>query len=201
MSILDDYNNNSRLSIIEVMKKNKREKKKIKLYSSITRRLTHYHLYFDTSNKWNNNALFENPLLRKNNTYSKSNSIINNLLINNMIICLNKNYELRVLSKDQITWKNISSNKKKQKNNNNNKNETTITNEIIDNNNKNSTEPEINKIDESKEKVHKFLIFTFLLPNHPFSHELYNSLVIAAPMFPNVTVVVGIIITIATNYN
>ena len=47
------------------------------------------------------------------------------------------------------------------------------------------------KIYESDEIVSEFLAFALLLPGHPFSSDLYLSIVTVAPMYPRVIFVIG----------
>ena len=44
---------------------------------------------------------------------------------------------------------------------------------------------------DTTSRVHRHLIMALLLPNHPFSREVRKSLIIVAPMFPSIKVVVG----------
>jgi hypothetical protein len=44
---------------------------------------------------------------------------------------------------------------------------------------------------ENHEIVTEFLAFVLLLPDHPFSNDLYSSVVTVAPMFPRVIFVIG----------
>jgi hypothetical protein len=46
-------------------------------------------------------------------------------------------------------------------------------------------------IEEVYHVEHDFLVFTLALPNHPFSIDMFQSLAIVAPMFPNLTITVG----------
>jgi len=47
------------------------------------------------------------------------------------------------------------------------------------------------KLNKSSDIIHEYLAFAILLPNHPFSSDLYYALATIAPLFPSVTVVVG----------
>jgi len=48
-----------------------------------------------------------------------------------------------------------------------------------------------NSTTKPKEVVHNFLLFAVLLPSHPFSFDLLESLRAIAPMYPEVSVVIG----------
>ena len=43
----------------------------------------------------------------------------------------------------------------------------------------------------TQEIVHRFLAFAILLPQHPFSSDMLESLRMVAPMFPDITIVIG----------
>lgn len=43
----------------------------------------------------------------------------------------------------------------------------------------------------SSEVIHKYLVFALLLPQHPFSSDLAEALRVVAPMFPDITIVIG----------
>ena len=47
------------------------------------------------------------------------------------------------------------------------------------------------KKNEGREIVTEFLAFALLLPEHPFSNDLYSSVVTIAPMYPQIVFVVG----------
>jgi hypothetical protein len=88
--------------------------------------------------------------------------------------CPKVNYFPRLLSPNQVSWKKTKLSKD---------NETEINSQNHESDRKDRS--------ESKEIISEFLAFTLLLPNHPFSNDLYLAIVAIAPMFPRVTFVVG----------
>lgn len=95
--------------------------------------------------------------------------------------CPARNYSPRFLTTSQISWKSTRSESKNE-----------VAQPIDDNNsvghkNRNSTY----KKKAEKEIIHKYLAFALLLPQQPFSTDLFRSLVSVGPMFPTVTIVSG----------
>ena len=88
--------------------------------------------------------------------------------------CPKVNYFPRLLSPNQVSWKKTKLSKE---------NDTEMNNQNHESDRKDKS--------ESKEIISEFLAFTLLLPNHPFSNDLYLAIVAIAPMFPRVTFVVG----------
>lgn len=87
--------------------------------------------------------------------------------------CPNPNYTPRILSRSQITWKNRNDDTKPK-------------NKTIE-----APKPKEDSDDDKNDTIHKFLLFVMLLPNHPFSQSVHRLISSVAPMFPEVTVVVG----------
>ena len=94
--------------------------------------------------------------------------------------CPIKNYFPPVLTTSQISWKSTAKKPDKsasrEDHNNTMENDTTANEDIKDEKN-------------SKQRIHKYLAFALLLPKHPFSSDLFLSLMSAGPMFPSVTIV------------
>jgi len=83
--------------------------------------------------------------------------------------CPNVKYFPRLLTTKQVSWK--KTNKSANKSENQTRNASSQ--------------------DSNDEVVSEFLAFTLLLPDHPFSSDLYYALTAVAPMFPRVTFVIG----------
>ncbi len=84
--------------------------------------------------------------------------------------CINYRYETRQISRKQITWKPSNS----------------------QNANKQSGSSKENQSqDQKNDKIHQFLVFALLLPNHPYSSYLDYMITILAPLYPQITFVKG----------
>ena len=90
-------------------------------------------------------------------------------LLSKLDRCPRPNYWLRQLSSSQISWKS----KKKAIANGTN------------------VAPPPSQSNKTKDIIHNYLAFAMMLPKHPFSSDMYKSLVTVGPMFPEVTIVMG----------
>lgn len=128
-------------------------------YYQFTKQFTHYYMYFGV-----NDRCFDS-----NKTH---------LLIENHVnVCPRFINHIKLLKKDDVTWK-----AKKNANENN----TVPLNK--------ATEDDAHQIDEKdhhRHRIHEHLIFLIILPNHPFSSELYKSVLITQQLFPSITVIAG----------
>ena len=89
--------------------------------------------------------------------------------------CANRKYYPRHLSPKQVSWKKTSKSAKSE-----NKTQDA------------STEDKEDHENSGDDIVSEFLAFTLLLPDHPFSSDLYYAIAAVAPMFPRVTFVLGV---------
>jgi hypothetical protein len=94
--------------------------------------------------------------------------------------CPIKNYFPPVLTTSQISWKSTA--KKPDKSASREDRNNTMQND-------NTANEDIKDEKNSKQRIHKYLAFALLLPKHPFSSDLFLSLMSAGPMFPSVTIV------------
>jgi hypothetical protein len=93
--------------------------------------------------------------------------------------CVSSKYRPRELSRAQVSWK-----AKDPPSHGRNSTHSQQSNE--------SNNQEVKQgVDSEKEVVHEYLLFALVLPNHPFSQSLLETLTTVAPMFPNVTTVIG----------
>lgn len=127
--------------------------------------------------------------------------------------CARPRYFPRTLSVNQISWK---SRPKSDKNNMNNRNGAGGMQNFSSNMHANGTSFESHgwsgthlvndssaaptptpgasgaaNLSASSEVVHKYLIFAILLPQHPFSSEMMESIKVVAPAYPEVSIVIG----------
>lgn len=98
--------------------------------------------------------------------------------------CPNPNYRPRKISRAQISWKPVdhSSTGKRNHQKSNGKGSD------------NSFEKKMNRQsdkEKEKDKVHRFLAFALLLPEHPYSMRMLSTIKQVAPMFPQVSFIVG----------
>jgi hypothetical protein len=160
---------------------------KVKIEYDKVKLFTKYHLDFpyitnrEIMNNNNNNICLLNE-------YNDNNINSSNLyFMKHIDRCIRIEYFPRILNVNQISWKNTKD-----------KNETNINNDddnILNNNTNssiiNSNNNTIIKKSTAHEIIHEYLAFALLLPDHPFSNDLYQSLTVISPMFPNVNIVVG----------
>lgn len=100
--------------------------------------------------------------------------------------CPDMHYTPRFLTTSQISWKSRKTDENRKLNAEN------LDRDILSN--ATSSNSSINNVvneEKSKEIIHKYLAFALLLPKHPFSTDLFRSLITAGPMFPSVTIVSG----------
>ena len=106
-------------------------------------------------------------------------------------------YVNRVLTREQISWKNKSDEKPK-------KTTDSATSSAVQSINstdshapttgaaQNTTTPSESENDKDKNnKIHNHLVFLMLLPHHPYSQELRKIITTVTPMYPQATIVVG----------
>lgn len=134
-----------------------------KSLARLSKRFTHYYLSFPPSKTYDTVQCYKDDY--KNVTHLIFTSLIQR--------CPNPNYTPRVLERSQITWKNRNEESKPK-------------NKTIEN-----AKPKEETDEDKNDTIHKFLLFVMLLPNHPFSQALHRLVSCVAPMFPDITVVVG----------
>lgn len=134
-----------------------------KSLARLSKRFTAYYLSYPPSKTYNTVQCHKDDY--KNVTHMIFTSVLQR--------CPNPNYTPRVLSRSQITWKNRNEDAKPK-------------NKTIE-----SPKPKEESDEDKNDTIHKFLLFVMLLPNHPFSQSLHRLISSVAPMFPEVTVVVG----------
>lgn len=130
----------------------------------LVRSFTDYHLFFRTSDHLNQLTCGPKDYLNRTET----------LISHYLDMSSSRNFVLRELSRSQITWRT-----KGDEEDSDNKD---IDKAI------NTTTSVKNK---TEEKIHKYLVFVMVLPNHPFSRKVYRSISMVAPMFPFITIVMG----------
>lgn len=166
---MDQFDDNW-LSKMMVSKENSMTKK-----YELASKFTEYHLYFRTATSEG-----RNPFCIPRDLYNVTEMV----LMEGIDTCANENYLPRVLYRNQITWKNTKQPKSKGN--------TTDTAEL---NKTDTDEKMVNPPDDVNEddnqRVHKYLVFALLLPNHPYSEDMQEMIRVVAPMFPSVTVVAG----------
>lgn len=101
----------------------------------------------------------------KYSIFNRTESRINQYLIS----CPNSNYKPRKISRTQISWKPTESRDRRHSN----ANQTT------------------HERQPTKEKVHPFLVFALVLPDHPYSTKIEDVLKQCSSMFPQVTIITG----------
>jgi hypothetical protein len=138
--------------------------------SQIVKDFVDYHLYFNTAKKVDSLQCL--PGDQWNITEAALSQSIN--------ICGRSEYRPRQLQRSQISWKQTNTANNNGKNNN--------TNSTTSNN---STSSNSNTKENSGSRVHDFLVFGLLLPEHPFSQQTRYTLQSIATLFPQVTIVTG----------
>lgn len=120
------------------------------------------------------------PVLNKNYTQST--------LFGNINRCVRPQYHPRVLRANQITWKKTEKAKgsKQRRNISSILNNATSWADLLDDDYESGQTK-----DNTSDIIYDFMAFAMLLPDHPFSHDLYTALSYVGPMFPNVNVVIG----------
>lgn len=88
--------------------------------------------------------------------------------------CANSKFYPRHLSPKQVSWKKSTKSTKRS-----------------DNQTQSSAVADKDSQESGDEIVSEYLAFTLLLPDHPFSSDLYYAVAAIAPMFPRVTFVLG----------
>jgi len=160
-----------------------------------TTRFTDYHIYFNTAEKIQLNGFSLPPNASSLHAREKDGSMM----------CANPFYEARILSRHQITWKVNSEDSKTKNQREDSKKNTTSSDELSKKNISSSNDLAVSNqftafqnsstvvsdSKQDKEVIHDFMVFALLLPNHPYSQELYNVIAVVATMFPSVTIVVG----------
>lgn len=132
---------------------------------------TSYHIYFKT-----NHSPFLDAVCIRYPVFNES----SRLLEDAVQACPRPNFDLRQVSRSQITWK-PSQNTNKTSNHKDKGNSTTS--DTLPSNEE--------KKDNSSDKVHSYLVFALLLPDHPFSRDVKHWIKLVAPMFPCITFIVG----------
>jgi len=164
--------------------------------AAITRQFTSYYLHYGETE----DTLYTNgglgvgvcfPESFQNNTHR----ILSSQVQNSVRI----EYVNRVLTREQISWRNRSDEKPKKalpstksavSSIDQNLNVTDTTEQGT--NTTAPAEPEADKDDKDKNnKIHNHLVFVMLLPHHPYSQELRKIITTVTPMFPLATIVVG----------
>lgn len=131
-----------------------------------------YYLTYGTSDAFLSDGTCD---LKENRTQS--------MLMENIQRCVRLSYTPRILSANQISWKKTS---RHQKNTN-----SSMSSNHSSTNLANMTTADNQQADNSSDVIYDYMAFAMLLPTHPFSQELYSTLVTVAPLFPNVNVVIG----------
>lgn len=109
----------------------------------------------------------------------------------------NKNKNIKNMKKSKTKSKKIGSSNNSKFNLNNTIEEQILEQSNVDFNNdndeENNSKDNNNEDDDDDEKtIHKYLVFALVLPKHPYSRELVESMHILAPMYPSVTFYFGI---------
>jgi hypothetical protein len=123
---------------------------------------------------------------------SSASNITQRFLESIVTSCTNLNYFPRFVTRQQISWKPRTDDSQKKTDGSTVKNTTTAA-EPSKNTTENATiaanpeEPSSKKT----EKIHSFLIFAIILPEHPFSIELLQLLSIISPLYPRITFIIG----------
>ena len=159
-----------------------------KQLAALTKRFTNYYLYFGEFA----NTVRDNGGLPVGVCFPTSyQNATHKLLATSLTTSVRKAFVNRVLSRDQISWKNKSDEKPKKVLPSGN---TTLPNSA-DNSTTGSEASEAQKSEENEKnknnKIHNHLIFVMLLPNHPYSQDLRRVMTTVSPMFPQAMVVLG----------
>lgn len=158
--------------------------RRLNFTASDSRKFVHYEIYF---NHEVTNMDTDSKFCYLNSTEEMIHSYVNR--------CANPVYSLRVMQPSQISWRNVNKKKKKSP-----KDTLSSTGNLSQNLNisQNSDIDEFEDIDSDGDVisktgtiVHELMAFGLILPSHPFSNDLYLSMNVIAPMFPNVKIVVG----------
>eukprot|EP00602_Paraphysomonas_sp_CaronLab_P010749 CAMPEP_0185039176 /NCGR_PEP_ID=MMETSP1103-20130426/35756_1 /TAXON_ID=36769 /ORGANISM="Paraphysomonas bandaiensis, Strain Caron Lab Isolate" /LENGTH=266 /DNA_ID=CAMNT_0027577959 /DNA_START=150 /DNA_END=950 /DNA_ORIENTATION=+ len=109
-----------------------------------------------------------------------------NAFISEMVsVCANEKYFPRVLSATQVSFKKVDPKDIPQKTGQGNDLKKT-------NSSSNGKKNKSRSTSDDEYTVHDYLAFALVLPKHPFSYELIDSLQVVAPMFPSITIYFGI---------
>jgi hypothetical protein len=136
-----------------------------KQLSSITRAFTEYYLHYPSQLRDQLLTCFPHSQFNKTEQ----------LLATSIHLCPNDKYHVRRVSRSQISWKQSTS-------------------DGVTSNTTRSTSQDRSQgrnKNTSSEKIHKYLSFSLILPNHPFSDMLEKTLSQVGPMFPQVAIIVG----------
>lgn len=155
-----------------------------------TKHFTTYHLYFRTDIYESRQQCFINGWMDWRNSSSIAKVVDH---------CPNQDYYPPHVLRSQISWKPTPTNNDNNKETNAKSSEAASSDYRGDENMANKTAESSSKKtstkaaseDESDFHVHKYLIIALLLPNHPYSDEIFRSIRRVAPMFPMISFVTG----------
>lgn len=97
--------------------------------------------------------------------------------------CVNRDYFPRILSSKQVSLKKVKSNEEVSK-------DQDVSEKRHSRGNRKPQQDSVKS--DGDESIHKYLAFALVLPKHPFSRQLIDSLHTVAPLFPHITVYFGI---------
>lgn len=100
-------------------------------------------------------------------------NITESTIYNNLSVCPNEKYRIRRILRSQISWKPVDNQGKRGNSSH------------VDAKNQGTNQT------NNKDKVHNFLAFALLLPEHPFSKDMEIAMRQVAPMFPQISMIVG----------
>ena len=151
-----------------------------KQLSLLTYQFTEYFLYF---------GHYDDKICSPQDLHNETNRMMSQSI--DMCAPFSGHYHPRALSRDQISWRNNKDKKKAAKSGIDGgsmpSNQTDQTNSTA----RSAAANDGEESDSRNDKIHKYLIFVLLLPNHPYSQQLRHIITTVAPMYPSVTVVVG----------
>jgi hypothetical protein len=152
--------------------------------ANITKHFVHYYSYFGHQpGSFGGIACYQCPVPKFQNETER-------MIASALKSSVNRNFSPRILSRDQVSWR-AKGEKNKVKPSSTTAGNTTLTG---DGNNGTSTVANVD-VDEApparNDTIHNHLVFALLLPHHPFSQDVRRALTTVAPMYPQMTVVLG----------